>query len=309
MRISVIIPTKDAGKILYRLLTSLINQSLKPDQLIIIDSSSKDNTVKIASEFKADIIQIKEEEFDHGRTRNLGASVATGDILIFMTQDAIPENEKTLESLIAPLCEPSVGAVYARQIPRDDSNPVEKYFRLFNYPAYRMVKEINGKYDVRKFFFSDVCSAIRRSVFKDIGGFPEDTIMNEDMLLAVKLLKKGYKIVYEPNAKVYHSHNYSFPLLFKRYFDIGVFMSRNRWIKDLSKVEKEGIKYFFGLVRFLIREKKWIWIPYAILDTSVRFSGYRIGLMEKYIPLKIKKKISLNKNFWRKAYVRETDSP
>ena len=101
MRISVIIPTKDAGKILYRLLTSLINQSLKPDQLIIIDSSSKDNTVKIASEFKADIIQIKEEEFDHGRTRNLGASVATGDILIFMTQDAIPENEKTLESLIA----------------------------------------------------------------------------------------------------------------------------------------------------------------------------------------------------------------
>ena len=104
MRISVIIPTKDAENSLYKLLLSIKSQSLNPAEIIIVDSSSKDNTVEIACKLGANVIKIKEEEFDHGRARNLGASNATGDILVFMTQDVICESEKTFEILIKVFC-------------------------------------------------------------------------------------------------------------------------------------------------------------------------------------------------------------
>ncbi len=298
MRISVIIPTKNAEKSLNKLLLKLRQQSLKAEQLIIVDSSSKDATPEIAIRFDAQLIQIREEEFDHGRARNLGASISTGNILVFMTQDAIPADKDLLRKLTYPFDQDLVGASYARQIPKPDANPVEIYFRTFNYPNKKIIKEIKRVPDlgIKTFFFSNVCSAIRKDVFEEIGGFPEDVVINEDMLFASRLLKKGYKIVYEPSAVVYHSHNYSFFSLFKRYFDIGVFM------KSFSKnglVEKEGAKYLFGLIKFLIKNRP-IWIPYAFANTGIRFLGYRLGLIEKYIPPKIKSKISLNKNFWRR---------
>ena len=64
-------------------------------------------------------------------------------------------------------------------------------------------------------------------------------------------------------------------------------------------VEKEGIKYFSELIKFLMKNSP-AWIPYAFVNVSVRFLGYRLGLMEEYIPTKIKSKLSFNKNFWRK---------
>ncbi len=300
MKISIIIPTKNAERFLNNLFLKLKEQLLKPDQVIIVDSSSEDDTLKIAAQFNAQVIQIKEEEFNHGKARNLGASVATGDVFVFMTQDVIPANKSLLKNLTSPLNQDLIGASYARQIPKADANPIEIYFRTFNYPNKKIIKEINqiSELGIKTFFFSNVCSAIRRHIFEEIGGFPEDVIINEDMFFASKVLKKGYKIVYEPSAVVYHSHNYSLFSLFKRYFDIGVFM-KNQWLNQNDMLaEKEGVKYLIGLNRFLI-ENYIKWLPYAIVDTMARFLGYKLGLMEKYIPIKIKSKISLNKNFWK----------
>jgi rhamnosyltransferase len=151
---------------------------------------------------------------------------------------------------------------------------------------------------VKTFFFSNACSAVKKTAFIEVGGFPNKTIMNEDMFLAAKLLVKGYKIAYQPEAVVYHSHNYSLATQFKRYFDIGVFFNRNRWIKDSAKSEKEGFKYLKEMLRFLVYNKQWNWIPYALVDTTNRFVGYRVGLLESSLPLSIKKKVSFNKSFW-----------
>ncbi len=170
MEISVIIPTLNAGKNISNLILALQNQSLIPKEIIIIDSSSTDNTVKIAKEHRCYAISIEKTSFDHGATRNLGAKLASGEILIFMTQDAIPVNNRLFENLIAPLNnnEELNVASFARQTPFQNANPIEKLARLFNYPDTLLVKSKDdlAVLGTKTFFFSNVCSAIKKQAFK-----------------------------------------------------------------------------------------------------------------------------------------------
>lgn len=301
MDVSIIIPTRNGEKYLEQLLLSINQQSIKPIQILIIDSSSEDNTLKVCKTFEVDLIQIDAKAFDHGGTRNIAASKAKGEILIYLTQDVLLKDSKCIENLIAPLQETKVAASYARQIPRNDANPIERFARSFNYPSINMVK---GMADlpilgIKTFFFSNACSSVKKTVFEDIGGFPDETIMNEDMFLAAKLVQGGYKIAYQADAVVYHSHNYPLSTQFKRYFDIGVFLNKNRWITDMASSEKEGIKYLKELLVFLITNKQWGWIPYALVETVTRFFGYRIGVLEKCLPIWLKKRVSNNTGFWK----------
>jgi len=300
IKVSVIIPTRNGGQYLGQLFEILRDQSIRLSQILVVDSSSQDNTLKICKNFSVDIIEIEARNFDHGGTRNLAASRATGDIIVFMTQDALFREAGCLENLIKPLDDSTIAASYGRQMPKEDANPVERFVRSFNYPSKGMIKDIDDlpRLGVKTFFFSNACSAVKKRVFEEVGGFPEKTIMNEDMFLAAKLLQKGYKIAYQPDAAVYHSHNYSLAIQFKRYFDIGVFFNRNRWIKNVTRSEREGIRYLKEEIGYLFANGKRRWIPYALVDSTVRFLGYRVGLLERSLPLSIKKKMSFNKGFW-----------
>jgi len=300
MKVSVIIPTRNGGRFLGPLFKTLREQTFRPDQILVVDCSSDDDTSIICKAFGADLIQIDAKTFDHGGTRNFAASKAIGDIMVFMTQDALFENNECLKNLISPLRDPVVAASYGRQIPKEDANPVEVFARSFNYPPTEVIKGIDDlpKLGVKTFFFSNACSAINKRPYEEIGGFPERTIMNEDMFLAARLIMKGYKIAYQPNAIVYHSHNYPLTTQFRRYFDIGVFFGTNRWIKDVARSEREGIRYLKEEIRFLTANEQKGWIPYALADTTIRFLGYKAGLLEKGLPSKIKKLTSNNRNFW-----------
>jgi rhamnosyltransferase len=303
MRVSVIVPTRNGGRYLGRLFKTLKEQTFRSVQILVVDSSSDDDTSSICKAFGADLIQTDAKSFDHGGTRNLAASKAIGDVLVLMTQDALFKNNDCLKNLIRPLEDPIIAASYGRQIPREDANPIEIFARHFNYPSVKSVKRFEDlpKLGVKTFFFSNACSAIKRSAYEEVGGFPEKTIMNEDMFLAAKFIVKGYRIAYQPDAVVYHSHNYSLGIQFKRYFDIGVFFYRNRWIKDLSNSEREGIKYLKEELRFLSFNEKKKWIPYALADIAIRFLGYRMGLSERYLPISLKKRVSFNKGFWERG--------
>jgi rhamnosyltransferase len=300
MKVSVIVPTRNGGKYLGRLFETLTKQTFRPAQILVVDSSSNDDTATICRTFGADLIEIEAKTFDHGGTRNLAASMTQGEILVFMTQDALFNGKECLKDLIRPLENPAIAASYGRQVPKEDANPVERFVRSFNYPSGRVIKGIDDlpRFGVKTFFFSNACSAVKKNAFQEVGGFPEKTIMNEDMFLAVKLLMKGYKIAYQPDAVVSHSHNYSLPAQFKRYFDIGVFFGRNRWIKNLTRPEEEGIAYLREQLIFLSSHGQKSWIPYALADTLIRFLGYRIGLLEKRLPLSLKRMASHNKGFW-----------
>ncbi len=304
IKYSVIIPIENKERYFEGLLRSLTWQSIKPAQILVIDSSSSFGNKEIYRNSNVDLIKINPHMFDHGGSRNLAASKAQGNILVFLTQDILIKDDKCIEKLIHPLLDPNIpniAASYGRQIPKEDAHPVEIFARSFNYPKQGIIKEIKDLacLGIKTLFFSNVCSAIKRNIFEEVGGFPEKTIMNEDMYLAAKLLINGYKIAYQSDAIVYHSHNFSFRKQFGRYFDIGVFFNENRWIKNMANSEREGFKYFMEEIRFLIQNGWKIWIPYALLDTAIRFMGYQIGLREKGLPLFLKRKISLNKGYWK----------
>ena len=172
MKVSVIIPTRNGEQYLWQLLVTLREQSLRPDQILVIDSSSEDNTVKICRAFAVDIIPIDVRNFDHGGTRNLAASKAIGDILVWMTQDALFRDAECLGNLIRPLFDFKIAASYGRQIPREEANPIERFARVFNYPLAGRIKGLDDLplLGVKTFFFSNVCSAVKRGPFQEVGG-------------------------------------------------------------------------------------------------------------------------------------------
>lgn len=252
---SIIIPTYNASHLLGKLLESLAEQITQPDEVIVIDSSSADNTIEIANDRNCKVITIKRSDFDHGTTRNLAVSNIQSEFVVFLTQDAIPADEFMIEELIKPLqADSNIAICYGRQLPRPDAGPLERFARQFNYPPQSALKTKNDIKDLglKTFFCSNSCSAIRCSIFKELGGFKNNVIVNEDMLFAAKAILRGYSVYYSEAAKVYHSHSYSLGQKLKRYFNIGRFFADNKEIlknADLKSYSgdmlKDGVKTFW----------------------------------------------------------------
>lgn len=281
MRISIIIPTLNASENIKKLLSMLQAQDIKFAEIIIIDSSSVDNTVDIAKRFGAKTIVIPGYTFNHGKTRNRAAIEAHGDILVFMTQDALPLNDMLLRNLTTPLQMSDVAATFGRHIPRSEASPLEVFARQFNYPDTGSIKGIDDikQYGIKTFFFSNVCSAIKKEFFLKAGMFPEGIRANEDMLIAAKLILSGYKVAYVPEAMVIHSHNYSLLKQLRRYYNIGSSFKNNRWILKYTQAEGEGIRFVKEQARFVLKQRHYFWIPYIFLESLTKFMGYRIGLI------------------------------
>lgn len=297
MNISIIIPTRNAEKYMENLISKLENQTIKAKEIIVIDTASKDKTREICERFDiVKFIPIKDGEFDHGGTRNRAAREATGDILVFITQDAIPENDYFLEALVKPLGTDDICATYGRQVAREEAGPLEVFARKFNYPDEDLIKSSNDidRLGVKAFFLSNVCSAFIAEEFWKVGGFPEQTIMNEDMIIASKLLFNNKKVCYSSKARVIHSHSYTYIQQFKRNFDVGVvFVDSSHYFNGV-KSESEGIKYVKESAKYLIKNGKWYLIPHLIIDSGFRFLGYKAGKSYKKIPMKLVKKMSMH---------------
>jgi rhamnosyltransferase len=286
--ISVIIPTHNVNeKKMNGLIKSIRLQTIS-SEIVVIDSESQNkriSTIKPSIDVEK-VITIRKSEFNHGKSRNFAAYATSGDILIFLTQDVLLHSEFCIENLIKPLEVDSIAAVYGRQIPREEAVPTEKFARLFNYPEKPIIKsrEQIQEMGIKTFFFSNVFSAIRRKEFQEIGGFPENVIMFEDMLFAAKLIERGYKIAYVPEAKVIHSHDYSLMEQLRRYYQAGVSFQRNPWFMRYAGSNKEGIIFFRKEIRFLFKQRKYLWILYAMLEAVFKYTGYTLGLNNDRVP-------------------------
>lgn len=296
-KISIIIPTRNAEVYIENLLDRLLEQTIKPLEIIVIDTNSKDKTREICEKNKlVKFIHINDGEFDHGGTRNLAAKEASGNILVFMTQDALPENEYFLEEIIKNLGEDDIVASYGRQMPREDANVLEKFARNFNYSDKELVKskEDIDKLGIKTFFMTNVCSAFITKEFWKMGGFPQNTILNEDMIISSKFILSGKKVHYASNARVIHSHNYTYMQQFKRNFDIAVSLVDYGEILKYANSESEGVKYVKQAIKHLVNIKKIYLIPNLIIDSGFRFIGYKLGMNYKKIPMKYVKKMSMH---------------
>ncbi|MCW4782447.1 glycosyltransferase [Enterobacter chuandaensis] len=302
MNVALIIPTYNAGPIWSEFLLGLKQQILYPDQVIIIDSGSKDATVALAEKTeKALIIHIDANDFNHGGTRNQATKLVNhADIIVFMTQDAILDNENSLAKIISVFQDPEVAAVCGRQIPHYDANPLAIHARNFNYSSDSQIKsqsDINT-FGIKTVFMSNSFAAYRRTVFEKLGGFPEHTILAEDMFMAAKMIQAGYKVAYCAEAVVRHSHNYTPQEEFQRYFDTGVFHACTPWIqRDFGGAGGEGLRFVKSEMRFLLKEAP-LWIPRALLTTVAKLLGYKLGKRWQSLPLPLCRTFSMYKSYW-----------
>ena len=279
MRISVIIPALNAEKELPGLLKALSEQTLQADEILVTDSESEDRTRQIAEEAGARVIPIRRKDFDHGGTRDMAFRVSTGDIVVFMTQDAVPADEHMLENLIRPLSEEGVAVVCGRQLPKENATRVERLVRTFNYPAESRIRsEADVKtMGIKAFFCSDVCAAYNREIWLELGGFEHPLKTNEDMFFAAKAIRNGYRIAYSADAQIFHSHNFTMKQQYRRNWNQGYEIERHRSLLGEVSQVPEGWK----LVRFmsgrLLKQGRIFSFAHFGLDCCARLFGSRAG--------------------------------
>jgi rhamnosyltransferase len=78
---------------------------------------------------------------------------------------------------------------------------------------------------------------------------------------------------------VIHSHNYSLSEQFERYYAIASSLRHYKWIFEYVRPEGEGIRFLKEQVRFVLKQRKYLWIPYIFLESGAKYAGYRIGLI------------------------------
>ena len=301
VKVSVLIPTYNAEQFIRPLLSKLENQKLPEGvamEIILVDSSSTDRTKGIVKEQFQNVQfhTIPNKEFNHGGTRNMLADLATGEFLLYMTQDAIPFDDKLIMFLLENFQDENVLIACGRQIPKEDANPLEKYARSFNYPDKRIIKDKSkiSELGIKTFFNSNVCSMYRATLFRgdEFHGFPNDVILNEDIILSYYVIMKGYKVIYDNRAIVYHSHNYSIKQQFKRNFDIGMAFNESEFMLQNVSNEKEGIKLVLGQLKYLIKNGYVTQVPRCIVESGMKFIGYNLGRRHHLFSEKTKRKLS-----------------
>lgn len=297
-KISVIILTKNNGSTVGKVLEQIERQQLyETYEVIIVDSGSTDNTLELISQHDVRLYTIAPNKFGHGKTRNLASGYAKGDYLVYLSADAIPASKEWLENLVKRLDgdDDNVAATFGRQIPYDDTKPMERFFIKKNYPAISSAKERGSANDFSmNTFFSNVNSAIKRSAWEKIK-FAETLIISEDHDWARRVHNDGFRIEYAPDAPVFHSHNYGLKQVFKRFFDSGASFSQ---MGMKPAVVKNGIWYFLDEIRYVMKKNMWL-VPYAACYDLSKFVGFFLGIHEKWIPSFVKTHLSMHSYHWK----------
>lgn len=309
MKVSVVIPVLNAAATLPALFKSLASQQPKPpDEIILVDSLSTDATRQIALA-EANVRVVPLGQFSHGRARNLGAQEASGQIIVLLTQDALPENNHWLAALLEPLGDPSVAAVYSRQVPWSNAPPTERFFLQYHFPPGKPVRRARSTdagvetLTLADVFFSNVSAAVRRDVLLRYP-FDEELIMSEDQQFARDLIAAGYAIIYQPASLVIHSHNYSLLTAFRRYFDSVYSLTRIFPAHDLTLSAAMGRRYLRQEIGYMFRHHPF-YFPYYCLYTLAKVGGVLCSHVAGRMPRRLARACSLHRYYWEKKSMDE----
>lgn len=297
--ISVIIPVSDP-KYFENHKTLLKYKEI--NEVIILDSSLSLGNIEDRVNGKR-VLVLQEDSFDHGSTRNKGASLAKGDILLFMTQDARPYGDNFTAEIISSI-DDQVKAVYGKHVVGDDQNIFEKFEREFVYNDNIVTKSWKSKLKFEDIFVSNVCFAVEKKIFELLGGFPENVICSEELIISFKLLRSGYKVMYNPNLKVWHFHNESSLENFRRWFDVGVAFSKTPYV--FSGFRRYALNIVISELLFLIKNPDLVKNPNLMAEffkrIILRFLAFEIGKRYKILNnfgIDIRN-LSKNKSFWNR---------
>lgn len=280
MTIKVVIPTYNAGENFKKLIDAMVHQQgIVPADVYIIDSSSTDNTAVWGKQAGFNVRTIPAWSFSHGGTRAEAVEAIKTELLVFMTQDALPVSNDAIIKLCSLLeNNPSIGAAYGRQLPYADTDVFGAHARLYNYGEQSFVttladKKVRG---LKAAFMSDSFAVYRRSILLEIGNFTKSLQFGEDTVAAAKMLLAGYQTAYCAEAQVYHSHTYSCREEFRRYQAIGKLHKQEPWLlAEFGKAEGEGVKFVLSEVKYLLAQHKWYLLPQMCLRTLCKYAGYK----------------------------------
>jgi len=301
MKTALCVPICNAARWAPAFLQALGRQTLRDYDALAVDSASDDGGAELFAAAGFRIRPIEPREFNHGGARRLALDLCPqAEILVFMTQDAVLAAPDSLARLLDAFNDPLAGAAYGRQLPRPGAHPVEEHARFFNYPPQSAVKTAADipRLGLKTAFISNSFAAYRRAALDEVGGFPEHVIIGEDTHAAARMLLAGWKIAYRAEAAVFHSHGYSWPQEWRRYFDTGVFHARNPWLREsFGAAEGEGWRFVRSEIGHLWRRNPWL-IPSGLLRAGIRYLGFRTGLAERFLPVGLKRRLSAQKAFW-----------
>ena len=306
MDVTIVIPTKNGGKLFDKVLDRVFKQETEYEyEVICVDSGSKDETVSTIKKYPCKLYEIPASEFGHGKTRNFGASKGTGDYIVFITQDAMPASKKWLQNFIDGMkSDPEIVGGFGIHYPYPDCNVLDKrdlYYHFKNFgednTIFQLTEENRERYKTEEgyrhlmSFFSDNNSCIRRDVFEK---YPyEDVSFAEDQIWARKMIELGYKKLYCPYAPVYHSHNFKLSSYFMRYFDeykglydLQKFLISTSWVKlpvQMARNILSDEKYIRHLE--MSKKEKVYWGWYSVFRNFSRYyGGYLGGKYDSYSP-------------------------
>jgi rhamnosyltransferase len=295
--ISILIPTRNEARNIGACLDAVYSQKCASQfEVVVTDSGSSDDTLSIARRYPLRIYTIPPENFHHyARKRNFAASVAQGNYLVYLSADAFPASPHWLEALTANFSDPTVAAVYGRHLPKAGSS-FERQLTLGSvYGEERIVKHAACKQELgfRYYHFSAVNAAIRRDVWQATP-FPEDLKVFEDVGIAQRILDAGWKIVYEPRAAVFHSHNHTAQGLFRRYFDAGVVWRQlDLWDAAMrTSMVREGWRLLRGKLARRDKVAGAAGVAASVSQDLAKCAGLLLGLNERFLPLALKRRLS-----------------
>jgi rhamnosyltransferase len=304
-KVHVVIPVLNAGSHLEALLPSLAAQGLARDHILVMDSESTDHSWAAFEEFGARVVRVPRGTFNHGGTRQRAVEMLPdAEIVVMLTQDAIPQQPDTIRNLIAAFADPRVGMAYGRQLPRQGARGIERHARLTNYPPASETRTFDDRHriGIKTVFCSDSFAAYRTSALSAVGGFPEDAFFAEDQLVAGQMLIQGWALAYRADAEVEHSHGYTVVEEFRRYFDVGVFHGRNRWLtQTFGRAEGEGLRFIRSELSYLVRNDP-VQLPSVIVRTLAKYAGYKMGCREDRLSRHWKQRLSMQPFYWRQQH-------
>jgi len=226
-RASAVIPVQDGARYLRALLPVLREQDLPGGlEIVAVDSSSTDESLSLLDQEGARVVHLAPGEFDHGTARNRGACAATGDYLLFLSQDALPVDRSYASRLVTALdADERLAGAFARQVARPDADPITRRDiaswvaaarepRVVFQPGPDAWRTLSPVERYRLAAFDNVASAVRRSV---LTAEPfRRSRFGEDVEWGQRVLARGYGLAYVPEAAVQHSHRRSVRALFRR---------------------------------------------------------------------------------------------
>ena len=210
LKISVFIRTKNNDWVISQTLNALFSQTLKPDELVVVDSGSTDKTLDILKEFDISPLQISPDSYIPGKVINETLEKISSDIVIMLNSDSVLLSKDSLNNLIAPFNDPNVVATVGRQIPRHDAEDWVRRDYDVAFPEQGPIPDFIG--------LSFPLSAFRLDAWKK-EKFYTKSWGSEDTEWGKRIVRNGLgTIEYVPTAITMHSHNYNFSQLFARRF-------------------------------------------------------------------------------------------